>query len=119
MPRDLPNHAPLTGIIPPLVTPLHEEGRLDLPSLERLIEHVLGGNVSALFILGTTGLTRGNLSTHAAKLVAAGYVEEKKQIVDRKLLTEYRLTDVGRKAFTRYRVQWIRLTSGTYKKATK
>jgi len=70
------------------------------------------GEASFNFVLGTTGLTRGNLSAHATKLIAAGYVEERKRIVDRKALTEYRLTDAGRKAFTRYRSDWDRLTSG-------
>ena len=46
---------PLRGIIPPLATPLASIDALDLPGLERLIEHVLGGGVHGLFILGTTG----------------------------------------------------------------
>jgi len=46
---------PLCGIIPPLATPLVEPDRLDLPGLERLVEHVLAGGVHGLFLLGTTG----------------------------------------------------------------
>lgn len=46
---------PLSGIIPPLVTPLRNNDTLDIESLERLIEHLIQGGVSALFILGTTG----------------------------------------------------------------
>jgi 4-hydroxy-tetrahydrodipicolinate synthase len=46
---------PLRGIIPPLATPLCDRDRLDLAGLERLIEHVLAGGVSGLFLLGTTG----------------------------------------------------------------
>ena len=46
---------PLSGIIPPLVTPLKNNDTLDIESLERLIEHLIQGGVSALFILGTTG----------------------------------------------------------------
>jgi dihydrodipicolinate synthase/N-acetylneuraminate lyase len=46
---------PLTGIIPPMVTPLRGRDELDVPGLERLIEHIIGGGVSGLFILGTTG----------------------------------------------------------------
>jgi 4-hydroxy-tetrahydrodipicolinate synthase len=46
---------PLRGIIPPLVTPLSGRDTLDVPGLERLIEHVLQGQVHGLFILGTTG----------------------------------------------------------------
>jgi dihydrodipicolinate synthase/N-acetylneuraminate lyase len=46
---------PLTGIIPPMITPLRGRDELDVPGLERLIEHILGGDVNGLFILGTTG----------------------------------------------------------------
>ena len=46
---------PLRGIVPPLVTPLTDEGLLDRPAFERLIEHVLAGGVNGLFVLGTTG----------------------------------------------------------------
>jgi len=45
----------LTGIVPPMVTPLSDRDALDVPGLERLIEHILGGGVHGLFILGTTG----------------------------------------------------------------
>jgi len=46
---------PLKGIIPPLATPLQSFDALDLPGLERLVEHVLAGRPHGLFILGTTG----------------------------------------------------------------
>jgi len=45
----------IQGIVPPLVTPLEDRDRLDLPGLERLVEHLVAGGVSGLFILGTTG----------------------------------------------------------------
>lgn len=46
---------PLTGIIPPMVTPLCDRDSLDVGGLERLVEHILAGGVHGLFILGTTG----------------------------------------------------------------
>ena len=46
---------PLSGIIPPLVTPLKNNETLDVESLERLIEHLIAGGVHGLFVLGTTG----------------------------------------------------------------
>ena len=46
---------PLSGIIPPLVTPLRDRDTLDHAGLERLIEHLISGGVSGLFVLGTTG----------------------------------------------------------------
>jgi 4-hydroxy-tetrahydrodipicolinate synthase len=46
---------PLLGIVPPLVTPLHDRDTLDVEGLGRLVEHVLAGGVAGLFALGTTG----------------------------------------------------------------
>jgi len=45
----------IKGIIPPLVTPLSEEGGLDAAGLARVVEHVIEGGVHGLFVLGTTG----------------------------------------------------------------
>ena len=45
----------MPGIVPPMITPLCGRDELDLPGLERLIEHILSSGVSGLFILGTTG----------------------------------------------------------------
>jgi len=45
----------LCGIVPPLVTPLRARDELDLEGLVRLLEHVIAGGVSGVFILGTTG----------------------------------------------------------------
>src|SRR5512132_195513 len=53
MPTGLPK--PLRGIVPPMITPLASRDTLNLAGLERLIEHILSGGVSGLFILGTTG----------------------------------------------------------------
>lgn len=46
---------PLKGIIPPMITPLTENGELDLIGLEKLIEHLISGGVHGIFILGTNG----------------------------------------------------------------
>src|SRR6476469_8365630 len=46
---------PLKGIIPPMITPLRGRDELDVPGLERLVEHLISGGISGLFILGTTG----------------------------------------------------------------
>jgi 4-hydroxy-tetrahydrodipicolinate synthase len=43
------------GIVTPLVTPLSDHDTLDRAGLRRLIEHVIQGGVSGIFILGTTG----------------------------------------------------------------
>jgi 4-hydroxy-tetrahydrodipicolinate synthase len=46
---------PLKGIIPPMVTPLLQDGTLDLIGLKKLVEYILAGGVHGLFLLGTTG----------------------------------------------------------------
>lgn len=46
---------PLKGVVPPMVTPLLDNDTLDVKGLERLVEHILGGKVHGLFLLGTTG----------------------------------------------------------------
>ncbi|MEN8255058.1 MAG: dihydrodipicolinate synthase family protein [Verrucomicrobiota bacterium] len=51
--------SPLCGIIPPMVTPLLERDSLDIEGMEHLIEHILGGGVHGLFLLGTTGEAPG------------------------------------------------------------
>ncbi len=51
--------ARLQGIIPPMVTPLEDRETIDVDGLERLVEHILTGSVSGLFILGTTGEAPG------------------------------------------------------------
>src|SRR5262245_54269512 len=46
--------ARISGVWVPLVTPF-KDGRIDLASYRRLIEHLLAQGVSGLFPLGTTG----------------------------------------------------------------
>ncbi len=58
-----------------------------------------------LYLLNATGLTRGNLSTHLARLEEAGYVEIEKTYKGKLPRTICRLTDAGRTAFDEYRRQ--------------
>ena len=46
--------------------------------------------------------TNGNLSAHLGKLVAGGYVIERKRFVRRRPQTRYRLTQVGRAALVQH-----------------
>ena len=83
-----------------------------LPHLDRIIhERMRLGIISALAVnecltfnelkklLQTTD---GNLSVHARRLEEVKYVECNKSFEGRVPKTEYRLTQVGRKAFERY-----------------
>jgi DNA-binding MarR family transcriptional regulator len=55
------------------------------------------------FLLNNTGLTRGNLSTHISRLEEAGYIEVRKEFVDRIPRTLYMLTNSGKKAIRLYK----------------
>lgn len=84
----------------------------ELPALDRLIhERLRLGILSALAIndsLSFNDLKRvlktsdGNLSVHAQKLEAAGYLRCNKFFQGRIPRTEYRLTPAGRKALENY-----------------
>lgn len=45
----------LGGVVPPLVTPLDEAGRLDRDGLRRLADRVIDGGVHGVFVGGTSG----------------------------------------------------------------
>ncbi|OIK02661.1 dihydrodipicolinate synthase family protein [Streptomyces sp. MUSC 14] len=45
---------PLTGVVPPVCTPLTPEREVDVPSLLRLVDHLVEGGVHGLFLLGST-----------------------------------------------------------------
>ncbi|MEU9732783.1 dihydrodipicolinate synthase family protein [Streptomyces sp. NPDC048002] len=44
----------LTGVVPPVCTPLTPEREIDVPSLTRLVDHLTDGGVHGLFVLGST-----------------------------------------------------------------
>ena len=58
------------------------------------------------------GMTAGNLTTHLAKLEAAGYVELTKSFAGRKPMTTIALTPHGRAAFRTYRRELLDLLGG-------
>jgi len=43
------------GIVPPMVTPLDDEEQVDELALRRLVNHLIGGGVHGLFVLGSQG----------------------------------------------------------------
>ncbi|HEV7282744.1 MAG TPA: dihydrodipicolinate synthase family protein [Pirellulaceae bacterium] len=49
-----PNERP-EGLICPMITPLTTARKLDVEAVDRLVEHLIAGGVSAIFILGTSG----------------------------------------------------------------
>jgi 4-hydroxy-tetrahydrodipicolinate synthase len=45
----------LHGIIPPICSPLTDEGAVDVPSVGTLVEHLIAGGVHGIFALGSSG----------------------------------------------------------------
>ena len=45
----------LSGIIPPIITPLKKNGDLDKEGLKRVMEHCIKGGVNGIFAMGSTG----------------------------------------------------------------
>ncbi len=77
---------------------IHEPARL------RIVALLVGAKeADFLWLLRETGLTKGNLSSHLAKLEEAGYVEIEKSFRGKIPLTIVRLSSPGRRAFQDYK----------------
>lgn len=89
------------GIIPPVLTPFTPSGELDLPSLDRLVDHLVDAGVDGLFALGSSGqvayLTDAQRGTVVRRIVArtAGRVPV---VVGTADLTAPRVIEQGRAA---------------------
>ncbi len=89
------------GIVPPVLTPFTAAGELDLPSLDRLVDHLLDAGVDGLFALGSSGqvayLTDAQRAEVVTRIVerAAGRVPV---VVGTADLTAPRVIEQGRAA---------------------
>jgi DNA-binding MarR family transcriptional regulator len=92
--QSLPDLKPIEEIDPAI----HAPSRLMILAYLAAIE-----SADFTFLLKQTRLTRGNLATHISRLEEAGYVEVKKEFVDRIPRTLYKLTDSGKQAIQQYR----------------
>ncbi len=72
-----------------------------------------------LYLQRETGLTKGNLSSHLAKLEEEKYIIIEKTYKGKIPLTICRLTKAGRDAFARYRAQWEMFLKETGKERVK
>jgi DNA-binding MarR family transcriptional regulator len=77
---------------------VHEPGRLLVMACLSVVTRA-----DFLYVMRETGLTQGNLSSHLAKLEAAGYVAVEKTFVGKVPRTMLQLTDSGREALRGYR----------------
>lgn len=79
---------------------IHEPARLALTAILSVVD-----SADFLYLQRETGLTKGNLSSHLAKLEEAGYVVIEKTYRGRIPLTLVRLTDAGAAAYRAYRAR--------------
>jgi DNA-binding transcriptional ArsR family regulator len=77
---------------------IHEPARLRIVALLAGVEEA-----DFLWLLRESALTKGNLSSHLARLEEAGYVAVEKTFRGKIPLTMLRLSEVGRSAFAGYR----------------
>lgn len=78
---------------------IHEPARLQIMTQLYVVEEA-----DFLFLMRKTGLTWGNLSSHMTKLETTGYIEVRKEFLDKKPHTILKLTAKGRTAFEEYRI---------------
>lgn len=76
---------------------VHEPARLAILTVLASAEEI-----DFKFLEAVTGLSRGNLSSHTAKLETAGYLEVIKRFKGRRPHTSYCITEQGRQALTAY-----------------
>ena len=77
---------------------IHEPARLLLVALLAGVQEA-----DFLWLQRESELTKGNLSSHLARLAYAGYIEVQKTFNGRIPLTTLRLTRTGRSAFLEYK----------------
>jgi DNA-binding transcriptional ArsR family regulator len=77
---------------------IHEPARLLLVALLAAVKEA-----DFLWLQRESGLTKGNLSSHLAKLEEAGYVDVQKTFKGKIPLTMLRLTRAGKGAFDGYK----------------
>jgi DNA-binding transcriptional ArsR family regulator len=83
---------------------IHEPGRLAILTVLSSVS-----DADFVFLQRTTGLTKGNLSSHLSKLEDGGLVEIVKSFVRKKPNTNVALTRVGRERIARHWEQLERL----------
>lgn len=76
---------------------VHEPARLAILTILAGAEEV-----EFKFLEATTGLTRGNLSSHVSRLEAAGYLVVRKAFRGKLPVTSFRIAGAGRRALETY-----------------
>ena len=81
---------------------VHEPGRLLVLACLSVV-----ARADFLYVMRETGLSQGNLSSHLAKLEAAGYVAVEKTFAGKVPRTFLQITERGREALRTYRTRLV------------
>ncbi|MHB1701553.1 MAG: winged helix-turn-helix domain-containing protein [Acidobacteriaceae bacterium] len=90
-------HAAEPAGLPELNPVIHGKLRLAILSLLTGVDRV-----EFTWLRGKTGSTDGNLGAHLLKLEESGYIETEKKFVQRKPMSFYRITELGRSELAQY-----------------
>jgi len=87
---------------------IHEPARLKIMTVLSVAE-----SADFTYLMGETGLTRGNLSVQLTRLKDADYIEIAKEFVGNSPRTTASMTPEGKKAFDEYRAYLRSLLKAT------
>ena len=88
---------------------IHEPARLKI-----LVYLSMVDNCDFVYLMYKTKLSKGNLSSHLSKLEAAGFIDIKKEFVEKIPRTLTSITDSGKEAFSKYKMNMMKLLSSTH-----
>jgi len=85
-------------VIPDLDSLLHEPARLRILALLAAVD-----GADFMYLLRTTGLSRGNLSVQLSRLQEGGVIDLERELAGARARTTYSLTTSGRRRLRDYR----------------
>ncbi len=71
---------PLSGVVPPVVTPLHEDRSFDAVSLTRSVDRMIEAGVDGLFLLGSSGEVVFSTDKRRYEILEAGIAATKGRV---------------------------------------
>lgn len=87
---------------------IHEPARLKILTYLSMVD-----NCDFVYLMYKTKLSKGNLSSHLSKLEAAGFIDIKKEFIEKIPRTLTAITDSGKEAFSKYKMSMLELLNST------
>ncbi|MDX1358940.1 MAG: transcriptional regulator [Clostridia bacterium] len=83
---------------------VHEPARLKILAYLSMVD-----TCDFVYLMYKTGLSKGNLSSHLSKLETTGYIDIKKEFVEKIPRTLVSITTLGAKALYKYKTHMLKL----------